>query len=137
MNEPELDRWTLFRDGLVFQVKLALDALRDFVLSLVSVACLVFDLLRGQTMEKSLFYRLMVIGHKSDSWINLFGTRSHEGQMSEENVDQLFAKLEVIIKDQHNKGGMTASAKAAIDRYLDKINSMSDTETPGKIPTTT
>ena len=85
-------------------------------------------------MEKSLFYRLMVIGHKSDDWINLFGTRSHEGQMPEENVDQLFSKLEVIIKDQHNKGGMTASAKSAIDRYLDKINSMTETETetPGK-----
>ena len=37
------------------------------------------------------------------------------------NVDQLFSKVESLLKDQHEKGGLTATAKSNIDRYLNKI----------------
>jgi hypothetical protein len=130
MNEPELNRWVLLRDTLVFQVKLTLDAFRDVILSPISMLCVLIDLLNTKTVKKSLFYRLMGFGHRSDRWLNVFGAQGGEENLSEESVDQIFEKLEDIIKDQHNKGGLTASAKTTIDRYLDKISGMNNTSSP-------
>ena len=56
---------------------------------------------------------------------------------SDPNVDQLFDKIETLLKEQHNKGGVTATAKASIDRYLDKMvkkdNSVNKKESIGNI----
>ena len=40
---------------------------------------------------------------------------------TDNNVDQLFSQVESLLKEQHDKGGLTASAKSTIDRYLNKI----------------
>ena len=45
------------------------------------------------------------------------------------NVDQLFSQVESLLKEQHGKGGLTASAKSTIDRYLNKIV---ENKTPNK-----
>ena len=155
MSDPKIDRWALFTDTVLFQVKLGMDAIRDVLLSPVSIIFALIDLIAGNTHKQSYFYALMRIGHKSDSWINLFGTRNREQtkktdseQVSEQksdiacttdnsetasvessdskNIDQLFSQMESLIKEQHNKGGLTASAKASIDKYLDKIIAKQD-----------
>ena len=41
------DRWEFLRDVLVFQLKLLLDAVRDVVLSPVSIVAGVIDLISG------------------------------------------------------------------------------------------
>jgi peptidoglycan hydrolase CwlO-like protein len=128
---PELSRWPLIRDMLVFQVKLALDALRDLFLSPVSIICGLVDILMGNSLSKGYFHKLMNFGHKTDSWLNLFGNHNQDDESlnatfsekykADKNVDQLFLQVESLLKEQHDKGGLTASAKATIDRYLKKI----------------
>ncbi|MEW6981316.1 hypothetical protein AAD001_01545 [Colwelliaceae bacterium 6471] len=136
---PKLERWALIRDAFVFQVKLGLDALRDLLLSPFSVLSVIVDIVRNPTVQDSYFYRLMKLGHKSDHWINLFGTRKPSetssnqieqcldeqdltvNQSEDDNVDQLFIRVEALLKEQHSKGTLTASAKSTIDRYLNKI----------------
>ncbi len=131
MQEPDIERWALIRDMLIFQVKLAIDAIRDLLLSPVSIICGLVDILSGHTLTKSYFHKLMSFGHQTDSWLNLFGNQKKDTDSREDidnqeaeanvNVDQLFSQVETLLKDQHNKGGLTASAKATIDRYLNKI----------------
>jgi len=131
MQEPDISRWTLMRDLFTFQVKLALDAIRDLFLSPVSIICGLVDILLGNSMSKSYFYKLMDFGHLTDSWLNLFGNHSKQAESSralsqkevksEMNIDQLFSHVESLLKEQHGKGGLTASTKATIDRYLNKI----------------
>ncbi|WP_286263643.1 hypothetical protein [Thalassotalea atypica] len=131
MEEPELARWPLIRDTFIFQIKLAMDAMRDLFLSPVSIICALIDLFKGHSQSKSYFYRLMDLGHRSDTWLNLFGDHqaddeslknsTSENNKNDINVDQLFSQVESLLKDQHDKGGLTASAKDKIDLYLNKI----------------
>lgn len=141
MEKPELNRWILLRDIFIFQIKLAIDAVRDLLLSPVSVICALIDLFKGNQYQQSYFYKVMRLGRKTDHWLNLFGaddkvTQLKKGLIDQENVtdsnvnnqqeqvrniDHLFAQVESLLKEQHGKGGLTASAKSSVDRYLDKI----------------
>jgi len=131
MNEPDISRWSLIRDMLIFQIKLAMDAIRDLLLSPASIACGLIDIFKGHAISKSYFHKLMALGQKSDSWLNLFGNHNKISDSSividiqkgkaDVNVDQLFLQVESLLKEQHGKGGLTASAKSTIDRYLNKI----------------
>lgn len=137
MNEPNISRLALIRDMLVFQVKLAMDAIRDLFLSPVSIICGLVDILNGNSLSKSYFHKLMALGRQSDSWLNLFGNhdkadaglnvQDNQKEKADANVDQLFLKIESLLKEQHNKGGLTASAKTKIDNYLNKISENKNT----------
>ena len=70
----------------------------------------------------------MDAGHKSDLWLNLFGYQHKNKKVAgsikaktDLSVDDLFIQVETLLKAQHKKGGLTASAKSSIDRYLDKM----------------
>lgn len=144
MHEPDISRWTLIRDMFVFQVKLAMDAVRDLLLSPVSIICGLVDIFKGNSLSNSYFHRLMTLGQQSDGWLNLFGKHTYDSSKAEENsndigspkakaevsVDQLFSQVESLLKEQHGKGGLTASAKTTIDRYLNKIVEKKDSELP-------
>ena len=75
MNEPDISRWTLIRDMVIFQVKLAIDAIRDLLLSPVSIICGLIDIFKGHSLSNSYFHKLMHYGHQSDRWLNLFGNQ--------------------------------------------------------------
>lgn len=61
------------RDFVIFQIKLAIDGFKDMALIPVSIAAFVADLVFKIQGPKRLFYRLMVISEKFDSWLNLNG----------------------------------------------------------------
>ena len=131
MKESEIARWDLIRDMLVFQAKLAIDAIRDLFLSPVSIICGLADIFIGNSLSKSYFYKLMNLGQQTDSWLNLFGNHNKDAKdfnvknrqkiTKEMNVDQLFSHVESLLKEQQGKGGLTASTKEKIDRFLNKI----------------
>lgn len=147
MTEPKLSRWQLLRDIGIFQVKLALDAIRDLLLSPVSMVSAIIDLIKGHQHSQSYFYKVMKLGRKTDHWLNLFGAADHKSNpITEEavtdtdppvvknmpeqgrNLDDLFCQVEALLKEQHDKGGLTATAKASINRYLDKIITKSESK---------
>ncbi len=122
-EDPGTRRWVLIRDLLVFSAKAALEALRDIVLIPLALLTGVAGLLGSRNDPERPFREMLGLGRRFDDWLNLFGPiederpRRREG----ETVDAWFARLESIVVEQHDRGGITASAKAAIDRALDGV----------------
>lgn len=126
--EPEAPdgRWTLIRDVLVFQLKLGVDAVRDLVLSPVSLLAALLDLVGGGR-ERPLFYQVLLVGRRSEAWIDLFGAGDrveperppHGGEGA--HLDRVLERVEALIVDQYERGGVTAQAKHTIDRSLDAL----------------
>lgn len=83
------------RHLLVFQIKLAADALRDFLLSPVSILVFLIDAVRKPPLEKSLYLRLMVAGRRSDRIINLFDEYSEDEHYT---IDETIAQLESALQ---------------------------------------
>jgi hypothetical protein len=123
-------RWELIRDLVVFQLKLALDALRDVLLVPVSLVAGIVDLVSGGEPPGKNFYGVVRLGRGTERWINLFGAvEEPEGEEAVPSLDSLVGQLEHLIVDQVERGGVTASAKDAIDRSLDRITEVSRTAT--------
>lgn len=68
------------RHLIVFQIKLAADALRDLLMSPLSVVVFVIDALTKPAVEDSLYLRLMLMGRRSDRVINLFDEYTDTGE---------------------------------------------------------
>ncbi len=114
------DRWELLRDVAVFQLKLVLDAVRDVVLSPLSMIAAAAGLIGGGERPGRYLDSLIQVGRRTDRWINLFGEFDEDSR--EASVDALVAEVEKRVVDQHARGGVTASAKDVIDRSLDAIS---------------
>jgi hypothetical protein len=123
---PEVsDRWEFLRDVLVFQMKLFLDAIRDLMLSPVSIVAGVIDLISGHEPPGRYFYRVLAFGGRTETWINLFGKPGRPDEPGGDEsitIDSLVGQVERLVVDQYERGGVTASAKQAIDRSLDAIS---------------
>lgn len=83
------------RHVLIFQVKLAADALRDFLLSPLSLLAFGLDALRKPPVEKSLYLRLMLLGRRTDRVINLFDDHKDSGEFT---IDRAVDELESILR---------------------------------------
>ena len=119
--DPSDRRWTLLRNVLVFQVKLAMDALRDVVLSPLSLGAALLDLATGTDREPLYFEQVLGVGRRSDGWINLFDHASSDDAEQPPGINRLVERMESLVVEQYERGGMTAQAKDAIDRSLDAI----------------
>lgn len=119
-------RWALMRDVVVFQGKLALDALRDLALSPISITAALIGFLRDKDKPGRYFYPLMRTGRRSDTIINLFGASAHAGLdqnvPDDPSIDELVSRVEKIIVWGYESGGMTAQAKDAFDKAIDKAH---------------
>lgn len=82
------------RHVVVFQLKLAADALRDFLLSPLSIAAFLIDVLRKPKVEDSLYLRLMLLGRRSDRVINLFDDHHDSGEFT---IDRAVDELESLL----------------------------------------
>ncbi|WP_419164998.1 hypothetical protein [Candidatus Palauibacter sp.] len=123
---PEVvpSRWTLIRDVAVFQLKLFLDGLRDAALIPVSLVIAAVDLLGLGPRAGQQFYLLLKFGRRTEYWINLFGAaRQAEALASSPRpgVDVLVDRLERLVVQEYERGGMTATTKDAVDRALDGL----------------
>jgi hypothetical protein len=83
------------RHLIVFQIKLGADALRDIVLSPLSVLVFLIDALRRPDLEDSLYLRLMLLGRRTDAMINLFDQHKDAGAYTiDEAVDELQRQIQ-------------------------------------------
>lgn len=94
-SKAEVTTSQALRHLLIFQVKLGADALRDLLMSPVSLLVFVIDVIRKPTLEDSLYLRLMLLGRKSDRAINLFDEHKDAGHFT---VDQAVEELEELVK---------------------------------------
>lgn len=115
-------RWDLIRDVLVFQLKLILDGLRDLILSPVSMVAGLIDVATGGDRRNGgAFYSLLRFGHRTDGWINLFGAAGVREGEEPPVVDDLIGRLESVLARDVEEGGLSAAAKASVDRALDRV----------------
>ena len=123
------DRWTLIRDAAVLQFKLIVDGLRDLILVPVSLLAAVASLISGKDGNPGPhFYQLLAAGKRSERWINLFGAYENapedviaENQFDDVSIDDIVNRVENFVVDEYKRGGVTAQAKARIDKALNAI----------------
>lgn len=119
------ERWELVRDAAVLQGKLFIDGIRDFMLMPISIGAAVLDLLGVGKRAGRHFYDVMLLGRHSERFINLFGAADHllpsELRSSPQGLDTLVDRLEAIVVQEYERGGITTNAKVAVDRALDGI----------------
>ena len=122
---PE-SRWELVRELIVFQGKLFVDGVRDLVLAPISIVAAIMDLLGIGRRAGRTFYDVILLGRETEHWINLFGAAdrllpgSAEGSPPS-GLDVLVRRMEDIVVEEYQRGGITASAKEAVNRALDKL----------------
>ena len=61
------------RDAAVFAIKLWLDGLKDVALGFLALGAAVIDLIRGRQAGGFLFYKVLKLGHRIDSAIDVYG----------------------------------------------------------------
>ncbi len=123
------DRWTLIRDLFVFQAKLLVDGFRDLLLVPASLVAGIWSLVAGDNGGPGpQFYRLVSLGKQSEAWIDLFQAYENapeevrrEHEFATGNMDEIVARFESFVVDEYERGGVTAQAKARIDKALDAI----------------
>jgi hypothetical protein len=130
-NDPHL-RWRFLRDVLVFQLKLVLGNLQNFVLVPVSLGAAALDLFMKGKREGDKFYRVMDWGRRTDEMINVYsaiggyhatGDENEKDMYGNYTVDAVLARVEGVIVREYEKGGTAASIKSAVDRVIDGMQS--------------
>lgn len=123
-SESVPSRWILIRDVAVFQLKLFLDGMRDAALIPISLFIALLDLLGVGPRPGRQFYLLLKLGRRTEYWINLFGAAKQAEALAptpRPGVDALVDRLEHLVVQEYERGGITASTKDAVDRALDGL----------------
>ena len=110
MSGEEMTRGVLVRDLLLFQVKLALDSLKDLALLQASLVAAVLDIVLMRWTRGRLFYGVLRFSERMDLWLNLYGAA--EG--AQRDADGLFGtsragdptflgKLEQVVREKERE----------------------------------
>jgi hypothetical protein len=114
MSEPRrlnavvvASRQVTLRDFMIFQLKLALDGLKDIVVFQVSIVAMVVDFLSGRGKKPRWFYSVVRASERFDRWLDLHGAmqKIDAGQTddgffgaSEAGSDSLLGELEQMVR---------------------------------------
>jgi hypothetical protein len=74
---PREHQRIIFRDVVIFQIKLFLDGVKDIILSPLSIIAAAADVISPTDRVGKRFYHVMLIGERMDKWLNLFGAAEH------------------------------------------------------------
>lgn len=107
----------------VFQIKLGLDALRDILLSPLSILFTLMDLAEKNKPEDSHFNKLLAFGRRTERRINLFNQHDDdieqvEAKQKVQTVDTLVTQIEDIIKKEYKQGELSMRAKSALEKTV-------------------
>lgn len=132
MAEPEPSpRKALVRQSLVFQLKLVVDGLRDFVMVPLSLAATVMGLLRSAEDPDLEFRRVLHLGRRSERWINLFG-KYGQATGGTQSMDDLVRRAEEVLREQMRGGGVSGSAGEALETALERLHRAASVGETGK-----
>ena len=74
LRKFEGNRWQLFRALLVFEAKLAVDGLKDFVLAPLALLAFLLDMKRARKGEEwESFENVLLLGERFERWLALYG----------------------------------------------------------------
>ena len=125
----ELDsatRWQLIRKALVFQLKLALDGIKDLVLSPMVLVALFFDLFRPSRETGRNLGKVFRAGLVFEEWLDLYApardpdvvAAGGEATPLAGGLDEKLGELEALVREQIERGQVSEKAKAAFDAMI-------------------
>ena len=129
-NTPQLtsntdphSRWKFMRNVAVFQLKLFLNNLHNFVQVPLTIVVALVDLIFKTEPQGARFYKLLEYGRTIADSIDIYSVVVHRERSlnADYTVDNLVSKLEGVIIREYEKGGSAASIKAAVDRAMDEL----------------
>jgi hypothetical protein len=98
----------MFRDLIIFLVKLAIDGLKDLALMNLAIGAAILDVLAGGGKRPRLFYSVLRLSERFDLWLNLNGAieRMDAGEAGEDGLfgastagsDSLLGKIEQLVR---------------------------------------
>jgi hypothetical protein len=108
-KEPRIvaTRHVTLRDFMIFQLKLALDGLKDVVVFQVSIFAMIVDFFSGRGAKPRWFYSVVRMSERFDRWLDLHGAmqRIDAGQTddgffgaSEAGSDSLLGEIEQLVR---------------------------------------
>lgn len=89
----------LFRDVLILQCKLLVEAARDLALSPITLAAALMDFAMSKQQSPRYFYRVLRWGKQSDDWIDPWSSSEQTDGKGREGLNALLANVEVAIND--------------------------------------
>ena len=124
-NEEAADQdsreiWPQLRMLLVFQLKLYIDALRDLLMSPLSVVVFIIDAVQGNRGDDSLFQALLKFGRRTEKAINLFD----QHDVNDENyrgVDSILMQVEEAVRKEYTDGSVSGNARESIENSLGRL----------------
>ncbi len=105
------------REVIVFQFKLLLDALRDVVISPLSLAAAALDFLLPARDGSRWFHRVLALGRRTEALIGLWNVAGRD-QASSDDIDAGLRKLE----DWLRSGEVPRQAKDQLRSLSERIN---------------
>lgn len=127
----------VIKDTFVFQVKLFGDGMRDVFLSPVSITAAVAGIILSPSKPDKYLRKLMAFGHKTDRWLNLFGTYGHHANTNKKTSDNYVKKVEEILIKDYREGGVTKVVKESTDKLVSATqNEVSNVKSAVKKPPT-
>ena len=90
-------RWRLVRDVVVFQMKLAMEALLDITLIPVSLAAAGLDLLLGNWRQPRWFHAVLRFGERCERRIDLWGVHA-DGALADVEINAVMRSIETLVR---------------------------------------
>ena len=112
-------RTKVVRDTIVFQVKLAGDGIRDVILSPVSIIAAIAGILFYPSKPDHYLKKLMHFGHKTDRWLNLFGTYGRQRFSFRKTSDTYVQKVEEMVIKDYQEGGVVNVVKGGTNKLVE------------------
>jgi len=124
-NKDPHARWRFIRDVAVFQFKLFLNNMHNFVQIPLTIAVAAWDLIFPGEQEGARFYGMLELGRAVDDSIDIYSVIAHrETSLSKSfTVDAVVSRVESVIVREYEKGGTAASVRNAVDRAIDEMQS--------------
>ena len=111
----------------MLQLKLLADGFRDAILIPVSLGAALIGVLRGGAEAEREFQAVIDLGRRSERWINLFGHhRTGRGSHPAQSMDTLISSLEVVLREQVQKGAEASEARKAVKKALEEMQQDGD-----------
>lgn len=105
------------REVIVFQFKLVLDALRDVIISPLSLGAAVLDLVLPSRDGSRWFHRVLALGRRSEELIGLWRVADRD-QQSSDDIDAGLRKLEQWLRS----GQAPRQAREQLRAISERIN---------------
>jgi hypothetical protein len=116
-------RWRIVKDLVVLQLKLFIGNVHNLLLMPVCLFAAAIDILFKNRRDEALLYKTLAWARHFEERIGLYNALHGDPHNPPEkySIDALVARVENAIKQDYERGGTTATMKAAADKALDRM----------------